>query len=525
MKTKLLALMVVVGGLFLGGMVFSADWPGWRGPQRNGVVPESPPLLDVFPEGGAKKLWESEELHAAGNQSYGCVTVADGCAYLYLNWGFNVPKDDRVLTMGNLNGHGYAPDTPADLLKAVEEARVSDARKNLKTGKEIDPWVNEWLKANMKPEQKKFQGVAQARLRAGPAALPLDLLAKLATIADKVFPNQEAFDQWFKDNGIDDATMKQATKGVVKTKPAARDFVACLDAATGKTLWKVEVDAKKQAFSASSTPAVAGGRLYVLTSAGVVYCLDAKTGKEVWKKQPFEKPADSHCSVLLVDGVVVVNAASALGLDAQTGEVLWQDKKLAATCPSPALWKTGDKTCVIVQGRQLTCLEPKTGKVMWTVPGVGSSTPAVSGDFLAYTAGKKLIAYKLSADKAEKLWEIPFGDEYTSPLIYKDHVYALGAIDRNSRQGRGVCVELATGKIVWETPLDAYSCSSPLVADDKLIALGGGQVLLIKASPDKYTLLGKAALHKGDIWTSPSLADGKLFLRVGTRVACFDLHK
>jgi len=534
MNGKLFLAVAAAACLLMGCLVCSegrlsaAEWPEWRGPQRNGLAAESSPLLDAFPEGGPKKLWESEELYDRNNNpGHGSVVVASGRAYAFINLGFKVPTDERVLTMGNLNGHGYAPDTPADLLKAVEEARVSDARKNLKTGKEIDPWVNEWLKANIKPEQKKFTGIAQARLRAGPAALPLDLLAKLATIADKVFPTPEAFDQWFKDNGVDDAAKKEATKWVAKTKPACRDLVCCLDAETGKTVWKVDVQARKeQEYGSSSTPAVAGGRLYIVTSAAVLTCLDAQTGKEIWKKQPFEKPPGNPCSsVVVVDGVVIASGDETVGLTAETGEVLWKAKGLAAANPSPVVWKTPDKTCVIVNSKKLTCLETKTGKELWTAPGGGFSTPAVSGDFLAFILANKLVALKLAPDKAEKLWEVPFADEYASPLVYKDYVYAVGAAPRDGKQGRAVCVELKTGKVLWDGVVaGGAQFSSPVLADGKLLAFAGPSLCIIKASPEQYVPLASGKVN-ADGWTSLALADGKVFFRSASRVVCYSLAK
>ena len=48
--------------LLLSGALFGADWPQFRGPTRNGIAPDSPPLLDEFPKDGLKKVWESEEI-------------------------------------------------------------------------------------------------------------------------------------------------------------------------------------------------------------------------------------------------------------------------------------------------------------------------------------------------------------------------------------------------------------------------------------------------------------------------------
>lgn len=505
----------------------AADWTQWRGPQRNGLLPDSPPLLESFPEGKPVRLWESEEMHRGGRGGWGSVVVADGRAYAFADWGYNVPKDERVIEKGHLNGHGYVADMPAQLLEKIEQARTSEERKNLKDRKKIETWVNEWLKANITEDDKKFRGAAQARLRAGEKAVALDLLAKMATVVDKPFPNQEAMDQWFRQNGIDEATQKVAAKRVSRTRPESRDFVACFDAATGKLLWKTEVKSKDAGtYSDSCTPAVANGRVYVLTAASFISCLDAKTGGVVWEKQPFEKPSDAHSSLVVADGVVVASARTTVGVNAETGEVMWEVKKARAANPSPALWKQGDRTRVIINSRSLTCLDPKTGEVVWEQRGGGdSATPTVVGDYLALIRGQKLAAYKLAADKAEMLWEVPFPDDYASALIYEDHVYAVGATPRGQKKGKAVCVELKTGKVAWEAVVEGGpTCSSPLVADGKLVAFAGGTLALIKASPQKYELLGQAKIDC-DGYTSPTITDGKLFFRARNRVYCYDLGK
>ena len=42
----------------------AADWPQWRGPQRNGVSQESG-LLQLWPESGPKLVWRVDDLGAA----------------------------------------------------------------------------------------------------------------------------------------------------------------------------------------------------------------------------------------------------------------------------------------------------------------------------------------------------------------------------------------------------------------------------------------------------------------------------
>jgi outer membrane protein assembly factor BamB len=50
-----------------------ASWPQWRGPNRDGVSPETG-LLDVWPEEGPKLLWEAKGL----GKGYSSVVISDG---------------------------------------------------------------------------------------------------------------------------------------------------------------------------------------------------------------------------------------------------------------------------------------------------------------------------------------------------------------------------------------------------------------------------------------------------------------
>ena len=64
----------------------------------------------------------------------------------------------------------------------------------------------------------------------------------------------------------------------------------------------------------------------------------------------------------------------------------------------------------------------------------------------------------------------------------------------------------------------------PVVADGKLIVVAGKELFLIRATPEKYDLLGKVDLGI-EKWTAPTFADGKVFLRTQKTVVCYDLTK
>ena len=50
------------------------DWPGWRGPDRDGIAKTETSLLKKWPEGGPKLLWEAEGCGGG----YSSVAVAGG---------------------------------------------------------------------------------------------------------------------------------------------------------------------------------------------------------------------------------------------------------------------------------------------------------------------------------------------------------------------------------------------------------------------------------------------------------------
>src|SRR5205823_293272 len=63
MKQSTRWLGLSIGLVFLLGVrgLFAADWPQWRGPQRNGISQEAG-LLKEWPAGGPKLLWQLKDI-------------------------------------------------------------------------------------------------------------------------------------------------------------------------------------------------------------------------------------------------------------------------------------------------------------------------------------------------------------------------------------------------------------------------------------------------------------------------------
>jgi len=536
--------------ILVSAVAFAGDWPQWRGPNRDGTVTDSLPLMEAFPKEGPKKLWESEPIPGGGyNGGYAQPVVAGGKVFVFVHNRFQVPIAKRLLTKGALTQLGWIAGMPEDLVKATEDARTSEDRAKLKDYNEINKWANAWIKEHEKPDWRKFRYPVKQRLMAGKDALPMDVLKKLDAIVDREFASQAELDVWMKEQGVDAAAVKTIMTKIPTTERGAADLLYALDSATGKTLWKKERPGNRWTYATgTSTPTVSGGKCYFLSSSTVAFCLNAADGNVIWESKPLGRAANActASSILLVSGKAIVGTGAGLhALDAGTGKVLWtttgekaRRRPMNGAIPSAAVWNAGGKSYLLFAswgnpGRLFYCIELDSGKTVWTVEaGICGTTPALSGDTVVFSSFDPKIgvtAYKLSIPQPKKLWSVPFKEGLACPVIYKGHVYAIGGANAtfgDSGKGRALCIELATGRTVWEEAAGPAELSSPLLADGKLIAQVGPWVYLIKASPEKYQLLGKVDIHNYQCrWMSPVLSDGKLLIRTSKNIVCYDLRE
>lgn len=275
---------------------FAADWPEWRGPLRNGVVDKGPALATNWPSEGPKRLWVSADEIPGGDTpgaytggSFGSVAVADGRIYCL----FILPRQEklttRTLSEQKLLSLGWtAKRPPAEVTDPAELARVSAARLTLTSPVAIQAWATQWVETNLTAKVRKDYGsYVTTRLKQGKDATDLAVLDQLATIKDKPFSNTEALNAWFAENGIQDDLRKTVQAKIPETELYRDTGVICLDAATGKTVWRKIFPGGVmlpiyENVPASCTPCVANGKVYVLGTSGMAFCLDAVSGAKVW---------------------------------------------------------------------------------------------------------------------------------------------------------------------------------------------------------------------------------------------------
>jgi len=313
---------------------------------------------------------------------------------------------------------------------------------------------------------------------------------------------------------------------------ADTDTLFCFDAATGKEVWKVSypepLDPKYYDGGTSATPTVDGDTVFQLSRKGMLFALDARTGKEKWKKNVAKEvsatiPEWGFAGSPYVSGdLLVVNVGKyGTGLDKKTGKVAWQSGRDGSGYATPVPFDIGGKKSLAIFGaKELAALDPLTGKVQWTHPwkteyDVNATDPIFTGDkvFLStgYGTGGGLI--DLAAGRRQAVWANKHMHNQFNPSVLIDgHLYGISGQAGQSGDAGLVCVELATGKLKWKEKSLMFGAMTATA--DKLIAIGEkGELVIAEVNPDRFVATSRGQVLGGRCWTTPVLADGRIYVR------------
>lgn len=525
MKLRAFSIGVLFATTFLvppsSGNAAAADWNQWRGPDRNGVSRDGPPLADSWPEEGPAKVWDSESIPSDHYGGHGSTVAAGGKVFIAMIWHRDVPTETRAIDHRVMSKLGYrGGNLSPELREVLEEARLN--RSPRLRGDAFEEWAKKIVEDNLDQDQQLSLGSwVISRLREGKQALSFDDFDKLSTVSRHRFENHDAMVAWIDEQGFSDEVKQRIIEAVPNTRMAAEDVIACFSAESGETLWKAAFASEETSRSASSTPCVADGRVYAALRESV-YCVDAESGDLVWKA-PLPATGPASCP-LVVGGKVVILAERLVAYGIESGEKLWEQEAFKGKNASPVPWETGGRTLIACNSRDaLILVDARTGEVVWKGKGGGDGTPVVSGDYLVVFSSHKpdgLFAYKLNAagDGLEEVWTHTWVSrrKSTTPIIYEGHVYLMGG-------EKHLCLALEDGAVKWEEDRQS-DISSPVLVDGKIFVLesNGSYLMMIKATPDAYEELGRARLRALKC-PSPAIAGGKLFLRMADTISCFEL--
>ena len=93
-----------------------------------------------------------------------------------------------------------------------------------------------------------------------------------------------------------------------------------------------------------------------------------------------------------------------------------------------------------------------------------------------------------------------------------------------------MCVELATGKVVWKANRSEGRGSAAVVYGDGnvIFRYQDGRVALVEATPAGYRLHGsfdQSDRSNANAWSHPVIANGRLYLRDQDVLICYDVRR
>jgi outer membrane protein assembly factor BamB len=114
--------------------------------------------------------------------------------------------------------------------------------------------------------------------------------------------------------------------------------------------------------------------------------------------------------------------------------------------------------------------------------------------------------FDVAAKPPSKVWENKnMRNHMNSSVLWEGHLYG---VDENQLR----CIDFATGEVKWTDK--ASGKGSLILADGKLIVQGEkGELIVAEAKPDAFKALARVQALGGKSWTSPVLANGRIYCR------------
>ncbi|HCN76804.1 MAG TPA: hypothetical protein DIT13_06370 [Verrucomicrobiales bacterium] len=388
------------------------NWPNWRGPAQNGTSPET---------GLPEKFSRTEGVKWAAD-------VPGISASVPVVWADKVFLTAPIAEEKKLVGLCYDAKTGKELWRrAISEGGLQ--------------WDN---KSNLASPSPVTDGERVIFLFADAVAASYDLSGNLQWRRDFTQSHGAFATQWtygsspLLDSGRLYIQVLQRDEvfdfqGFQKGTPGKdmSSYVLALDPATGKDLWKVvrpseAVAESLEGFSSPVCHDVNGQRQLLIVGGDCITGHDAATGAELWRWGTWNTEKIGHWrlvpSVVAGDGIALAcapkkNPVYAVKLGGKgTAELAWtSDPKEASSDVSTPAFHDGKFYILDSDRRSLSCLEAKTGRLIWQgdlgskAKFEGSPTVADGKVYMTNFWGQVYVA-KAGGDKFELLAVNEMGD-------------------------------------------------------------------------------------------------------------------
>lgn len=325
------------------------------------------------------------------------------------------------------------------------------------------------------------------------------------------------------------------------------EYVVCYDADTGKEVWahsdKGRFFDPLGGLGPRATPTIHEGSIYALEADGKLLKLDAKNGEVVWRANleevaKIKAPMWGFSSSPVVhDGKVIVYAGNEsapeghiFAFDVAKGDVAWNAPagKMSYSSVQP-LDVLGTTYLALLSEVGMHLFHPDTGEVAltykWPHSGYRALQPQVVDDDkivipTGLGTGTRLVHASMNdnAPELEELWtSLDMKSDFNDLVVHKG--YAYGFDDRIFS-----CISLKDGKRKWKGGRYEKGQAILLADSDLIIVVSEkGDLVLLRATPDKLQELAKIPAMHGKTWNHPVVVGNRLYVRNPEEAVCYEL--
>ena len=264
---------------------------------------------------------------------------------------------------------------------------------------------------------------------------------------------------------------------------------------------------------ASPTPIVDGDRVFVHFGYQGTACLTTE-GELIWiNRDLYFRPTHGNggSPVLVGDRLIFTcdgdKDPKVVALDADTGRLVWQAKrpvsakKTFSFC-TPSVFMISGKPQVIAPGSDgVLSLDPETGETIWDLRYQGYSVvpkPVFASGLVILSTGfdnATMLAIRPDGHglvtETHLEWELDRNVPKTPSMIAHD-----GLVYSISDDGIALCVEAATGEVIYRKRIGGNFSASPLLAGDHLYLTSEQGVTTVIRSGREYEQVAENDLQE-----------------------------
>lgn len=281
---------------------------------------------------------------------------------------------------------------------------------------------------------------------------------------------------------------------------------------------------------ASPTPILSGDRIFVHFGYQGTACL-SRTGQILWiNRDLYFKPVHGNGgSPVLVDNRLIFTCdggddPSVVAVDAESGELLWRtrrpvDAKKKFSFCTPTQINVDGQTQVIAPGSDcVLALDPVQGQIIWEVRYDGYSVvpkPLYHRGLVYISTGfdsSSMLAIRPNGTgnvtDSHVEWRVDRNIPKTPSMVaYRDHIYSV------SDDGIMLCIEAASGKIIYRERLGGKFSASPLLINDLLYFTDEeGTTTIVRAGLNEFQQVAENELGERTLAT-PAVAEDAILIR------------